>query len=80
MVQASIDNTSVSISLGSGESTTVPTGETWRVTLASDGEFQINGTAVAPPNLPTVVTGGDTIKGEDNAGSGTRLHIGGFKV
>jgi hypothetical protein len=33
MTQATVENTPVSIQLNEGESTTVPNGETWRVTL-----------------------------------------------
>lgn len=41
MTQATVDNNPVSIALGNGESTTVPTGEVWRVTItaASDGNY-----------------------------------------
>lgn len=33
MVQATVDNQPVSVTLNTGESTTVPSGEVWRVTL-----------------------------------------------
>jgi hypothetical protein len=33
MVNATVDNSPVSISLINGETTTVPTGETWKVTM-----------------------------------------------
>ena len=34
MVNATIDNTPVSIQLNTGQSTTVPTNETWKVTIS----------------------------------------------
>lgn len=90
MVQASIDNTPVSISLSGDESTTVPTGETWKVTLTcgSNTELHINGGRITGSNagngepnvdeFETVLTGGDSIT---NGLTGTVMcHIGGFKV
>jgi len=35
MVNATVENEPVSVELDSGESTTVPTGETWRVTITA---------------------------------------------
>ena len=37
MVTATVSNTPVSIQLSVGESTTVPTGEVWKVTVAMSG-------------------------------------------
>lgn len=90
MVQVTPSETPVSINLGHNESTTVPSGEVWRVTLsqAADSRYQgrlsINGSAASnnhvdktPSNsFTTTVVGGDTISTNGNAGA----HIGGFKV
>jgi len=55
MVNATVDNKPVSIQLDPGESTTVPSNETWKVQLTlsirdasngSDGNIDINGTNV----------------------------------
>lgn len=89
MVNATVDNDPVSIQLDAGESTTVPTGEVWRVYNLHDlggqtnGQMQINGTIVQTGERirtsQTVLIGGDTI--EHGAGSsGTGIHIGGFVV
>lgn len=88
MVQANIDNSPVSITLGDNEQTTVPTGEVWKATITVDGEswLMINGTRLsvdvtngaddAMTTTETVVTGGDTIRND----SGNGVHIGGFVV
>jgi len=55
MVNATVDNKPVSIQLSSGQSTTVPSNETWKVQLTlsvrssggeSNGNISINGTNV----------------------------------
>lgn len=73
MVSVSIDNTPVTVTLGNSESTSVPSGETWKVTvnLAADNSNQVvlkvNGTiavrALSGESHTTemVLTGGDTI-------------------
>jgi len=57
MVNTTVDNSPVSITLTDGESTTVPNGEVWRVNITvgngfgesfdNDGKMEINGHAVA---------------------------------
>lgn len=90
MVQATVDNPAVSIALGGGESTSVPSGEVWRVTISisNQAEVEINSVHVNPGNsgsgevntnsFETTLTGGDTITEIGNSGMG--LHIGGFVV
>jgi len=55
MVNATVDNKPVSIQLGAGQSTTVPSNETWKVQLTlsvregtsgASGTIDINGTSV----------------------------------
>lgn len=41
MVTASVDNSPISIQLNDGESTTVPTGETWKVDFLINGLYDI---------------------------------------
>lgn len=57
MVQANIDNSPVSISLSGGESTSVPSGETWQVSIysapssnSSFGSIRINGNGFSMAN------------------------------
>lgn len=64
MVNATIDNEAVSIQLSSGQSTTVPSGEVWKVqiTLAlADGSGNINDGAVTVNGVEFIgaKTGGD---------------------
>jgi len=42
MVNAAVDNTPISIQLAKGESTTVPSGETWRVKVTSSVRDETN--------------------------------------
>lgn len=88
MVQANIDNTPVSIVLAGSESTTVPSGETWKVTIKLHGgatTAEINGKDVinadsnndADP-VETVLVGGDSVLCSGQSYQG--LHIGGFVV
>jgi hypothetical protein len=91
MVQANIDNTPVSITLAENESVSVPTGETWRVTISApnDTRVDINGGKLinsyngsGEKNMDetqTVVTEGDSIANDYSTNSGV-LHVGGFKV
>jgi hypothetical protein len=54
MVNATVDNEAVSISLGKNESTTVPSGEVWKITITAgladsfetSGAITINGSAI----------------------------------
>ena len=93
MVNATIDNAPVSIQL-SGQSTTVPANETWKVnigvhsgeepsTLIINGVVgttsSINQDAPHPPQFEMILNGGDTI--EENKGfNGSMLSIQGFVV
>lgn len=86
MVTASVGNEPVSIQL-SASSTTVPSNETWVVTVmvganGNPGQFTINGTEAIKgqqviPNI--VVTGDDTLE-EQNGGTGPCAFIQGFVV
>jgi hypothetical protein len=89
MVQATVDNSPVSITLASGESTTVPSGETWKVMIKAFGgghNGRINGKLIvngdsngsAEP-FETVLVGGDTVEYRSSTTS-HGLHIGGFVV
>jgi len=89
MVQANIDNTTVSVTLASDESVSVPAGETWRITVSphfpEDGSLSVNGTTVAQSGhgpIETVVTDGDTIATNSGGAAGTNpaAHIGGWVV
>ena len=82
-----IDNTPISEQIGASGSLSVPTGETWRVTIIARANcrYTLNGVSMkdgynGPPNTvptDTVLTGGDTIEGTNgNAG----LHVSGWKV
>lgn len=89
MVQATVDNQPVSIVVGDSESTTVPSGEIWKVTIKLFGgsyRASINGTDILNADgnnqsvpIETVLVGGDTVKCK-NTSSGEGLHIGGFVV
>ncbi|WP_162224161.1 hypothetical protein [Halorussus salinus] len=81
MVQADINNEPISIVLAGGESTTVPSGEVWKVTLKQDSPNNagINRKDVADGRpFETVLVGGDRVQsnGDDYRG----VHIGGFVV
>jgi len=93
MVNATVDNPPVSIVLDGGQSTTVPSNETWRVSihLANQdftsmkidgvGDFQANrDKSSANGNyLDVTLVGNQTIK-EDNNASGSVIFITGFVV
>lgn len=84
MVQATVDNTPVSIGISSGQSTTVPTGETWKVTITGGKDaVAINNNDLIPRDdhgtHDTVLVGGDTVSQENYYG-GNGAHIGGFKL
>jgi hypothetical protein len=84
----------VSLTLAYGESTTVPAGETWRVTVTAAGNgnanFVLNGEEVvmdsansgnpAATTVETTVVGGDVLKNNSGSSSTGSVHIGGFKV
>jgi hypothetical protein len=92
MVQANIDNTPISIDLQENESTTVPTGETWVVTLTiqNGASVAINGTLISATwtgsgenntdSTETTVVAGDTLKCISGDSNSSGFHIGGFKV
>ena len=96
MVQATVDNDVVSISLGGGETTTVPNGETWRVTLSfgpstsnREADVEINGEAVGysysddgnGTGTAMIVTETVLTSGDSvSTSSNTQGHIGGFVV
>jgi hypothetical protein len=75
MVNATVDNPPVSVNLDSGQSTTVPSNETWRVSIhlanRQKTRLEINGineyivgTSSAPATaslLDVTLTGGETI-------------------
>jgi len=87
----SITDNPISITLGPDESTTVPTGETWSVTIQLGGSNDITGASVnnrqvarvvseatrEAYSFETVLTSGDEI-GESEGGGG--IHIGGFSI
>lgn len=88
MVQANIDNEPISIQLNSDgtESTTVPAGEVWKVsiTVEQSAQLRINSLLVVDNDsqnptftTETVVVGGDTIEAYGASGG---LQIGGFVV
>jgi len=93
MVDATVDNKPVSIVLAGGQSTTVPSNETWKVTLnisSSNGTasiLSIDGTSgfIGRDNvqgneqIDAVLTGGQTIA-ETNNKSGSAIFIAGFVV
>jgi len=93
MVNATVDNAPVSIVLDGGESTTVPSNETWRVSLhlanSNDTNMKIDGIGVyqaksadtsSPGNyLDVTLTGGQTIA-ETTSNSGAAILITGFVV
>ena len=91
MVQASIDNTPISIVLGNGETTTVPTDEVWKIsaTVTLGTRLLINNTSVVDDyngsgepnaeNVELVVTGGDKLE-SNTSNTEFGIHIGGFKV
>lgn len=88
MTTVSIDNDPISVQLAAGESTTVPSGEIWDVTIAiaSDANVRINNIAISniklgqgEPNTDTVDTvlqSGDEVMAENSDGA----HIGGYEV
>lgn len=73
------DGDPVSIQLAGDESTTVPTGETWVVTLLADGSpGQINNKSIGKgTTYDTVLTGGTTLSAGSSLAS---LHIGGWRL
>jgi len=93
MVNATVDNPPVSIVLDGNESTTVPSNETWKVTItigsnnngastiAIDGigKFVGRDNAQGNDSVDAVLTGGQTIT-EVNKGSESAVYIGGFVV
>ena len=96
MVNATVDNSPVSITLSSGESTSVPSGEVWNVTMyiasGSDGSnsdtgVEINGRQFyegrADFNRYDGITVETTLTGGDTitcSFDNTSCHIGGFVV
>jgi len=93
MVNASVDNSPVSIQLN-GSSTTVPSNETWVVTItvfggATETQFDLNGVGkmatsgtkadASTIDLDMVLTGGDTVK-ENKGGNSSLIAIQGFVV
>lgn len=84
MVNVVIDNTPVSITLAYTETTTVPTGETWKVTIttneAAEGNLNASiltsGAASNDWSTELVLVGGDKIK----CTTGNGIHINGFKL
>jgi phage gp45-like len=87
MVNATVDNSPISIQLGEDETTTVPSGEVWKVTvthsggtpqLKINGNIILNGSTNSAGTLEIVVTGGDTFK--KYQGYDTDVHISGFVV
>jgi hypothetical protein len=93
MVNATVDNTPVSIVLDGGQSTTVPSNETWKVTInissANGGATGLRidgiGTFVgklgsgANQQIDAVLTGGQTIAEIKNS-TGSAIYIAGFVV
>lgn len=88
MVTASVDNSPISIVLGSNESTTVPTGEVWKITVtfaggSGDGilintdEVLAYRDASTHPNPEIVLTAGDTI---ETTGNSSGAHLGGYVI
>jgi hypothetical protein len=88
MTSVSVDNDTVDITLSPGEGTTVPSGETWRVTIAggpSYGIVRINGVRIGKGNegnmeFQTTLTGGTNISLNDGMNNPRGVHIGGFVV
>jgi len=93
MVDATVDNIPVSIQLN-GSSTTVPSNETWVVTItvfggATETQFDLNGVGkmatsgtkadASTIDLDMVLTGGDTVK-ENKGGNSSLIAIQGFVV
>jgi len=90
MVNATVDNEAISITLAGGESTTVPSGEVWKVTISVGTNFvqtlRINGKDNSYGDSASgnaviegiVLTGGDTLMSDGNSDGAT--HIGGFVV
>jgi len=93
MVNATVDNSPVSIVLDGGQSTTVPSNETWRVSIhlanRDNSNMEIDGIGTfvgsrtnrsAPGNyLDVTLTGGQTIS-ENLSQSGSAIFITGFVV
>jgi len=93
MVNATVDNEPVSIVLDTGQSTTVPSNETWRVSihLANDdrsgmkidgiGRFRADRQQESTPGnyLDVTLTGGQTVE-ETNGNSVSAIFITGFVV
>jgi len=82
MPDVTIDNPRVQIDLPGGSSTTVPTGEQWRVTIATSvftGVGEINSAPVTSDQKDNVIEvdlfGGDTITAD-----GGRMRIRGYRV
>ena len=76
------DGDPVSVTLQSGESVTVPAGETWVVTITTGYRAKINGAYMLSksdnnPSTSTVLTGGDNVSDDGNNG---RIHVGGWSV
>lgn len=89
MVQTNVENEPISIQLSDGESTTVPSGETWKVTISlgleydqyTDGvELHINGTTVSAYYNDSDGAGGPTPTVEAVLSGGDTLKVtgGGF--
>lgn len=91
MVNATVDNKAISITLADAETITVPTGETWKVTITvvSSERLMINNERIVQsadasgePNVESfdaVLVAGDTVSDEGAYASGG-VHIGGFVV
>lgn len=87
MTNVTIDNEPISITLAPSESTTVPTGEVWDVTIicgrSSGDGITINGTQVMAVDdyhdeeTQTVLVDGDTVATHSNS---SYCHISGFVV
>jgi len=89
MVEAKVDNEYVSKTIAANGSISVPTDETWKVTItvSRNAELGINGTTIVNSgtnngednavSFSTVVADGDTIA-ETTGSDG--IHIGGFVV
>ncbi|OIB56596.1 hypothetical protein [Natrialba sp. SSL1] len=77
-----IPTETVSVSIGGEESTTVPSGEVWRVTLLGrTGDMVLNGETSGQEDdtgAQTVFTGGDVIE-NDGFTTGQHIYLGGWK-
>lgn len=80
MVSATVDNNPVAIIISGGSSTTVPTGETWRVSIHSNRTYQVNSTDTNKNSELHVFTEGDTIKSQDSGGTVCTVTIDGWVV